>query len=424
MNPTPVTRPGRPAGTRRRPPRVCYIAGPGDVIGTFRAWREGVEDPTQLAKTYSSEFFDTCRRLGCRALVIASHPRAGRATDGRITVEHRPSRLATARGLGYHLRSAWYLLGLIGSAVRFRSDAVVVSGVPHWYPLSLLPLLGIRVIPALHCTLWPQRTRLSSAQAVLRRLDGLLFRRRRSPVLCVSPQVLRQVTEYYGPGHPADAVFVPVYPAVAAWDADPPDAGPFRVVYAGRVEADKGVFDLVEVARRLVAAGRDVTFDIYGSGGAAAELGRRAAEVGLGNRFRLHGNLPGAELARAYRAGHAVIAPTTVAFAEGLNKVVIEGVLAGRPVVTSDVCPAAEYLGEASVVVPAGDVDGYARAIAALADDPGEYRRRREATRAAAAAFSDPDRGWGACLGRALAAVGLVRTSPGGRPPPAVGAVQ
>ncbi|MBX9627204.1 MAG: glycosyltransferase family 4 protein [Gemmataceae bacterium] len=382
------------------------------MIGTFRAWKEGVEDPTQIVKTYSSEFYDVCRRFGWRALVISSHPRVERVTDGQFTVEHRPNRALAARGISYHLRSAWYVLGLIWSAVRFRADVVVASDLTHWYLLSPLPLFGIAVIPALHCTLWPQRARLSWAQSVLRRMDGLLFGRPDVRVMCVSHQVLRQVNGYYRRAHPPELVFGPVYRPGLFPDVDPPTGPPFRVVYAGRIEAHKGVFDLLDVARQLTAAGRDITFDIYGTGGAEADLRRRAAEAGLTGRFRLHGNLAGADLARAYQGGHVIIVPTTVNFSEGLNKVAIEGVLAGRPVVATDVCPAADYLGDAVILAPVGNVRGYARALTDLIGNPDLYRRKRAACSHVAAVFSDPARGWGACLVRAVAAIGSTTSLP------------
>jgi glycosyltransferase involved in cell wall biosynthesis len=104
------------------------------------------------------------------------------------------------------------------------------------------------------------------------------------------------------------------------------------------------------------------------------------------------------ELRRIYARAHSVIVPTTAEFAEGFNMVVAEAVLAGRPVVTSAVCPAVHYLGDAVVQVPVDDVDAYERAIERLADDPKFYAQTRDAGSAVRERFFDPQNSFGAGL--------------------------
>jgi glycosyltransferase involved in cell wall biosynthesis len=94
--------------------------------------------------------------------------------------------------------------------------------------------------------------------------------------------------------------------------------------------------------------------------------------------------------------------PTTSRFVEGFNQVVAEGILAGRPVVTSSVCPAIRYVGDAVVAVPPDDVPAYAAAIRRLATDHEFYERCRAQCHLASPQFFDPARGWGAALESAL----------------------
>src|SRR6185437_9977736 len=49
----------------------------------------------------------------------------------------------------------------------------------------------------------------------------------------------------------------------------------------------------------------------------------------------------------------------TTDFIEGFNKVVAEGILAGKPVITSSVCPALEYVADGIVEVPPNDTQAY-----------------------------------------------------------------
>ena len=39
-----------------KPLRILYAAGPGNVLGTYRHWRGGEDDPSQVAMTYSGQF--------------------------------------------------------------------------------------------------------------------------------------------------------------------------------------------------------------------------------------------------------------------------------------------------------------------------------------------------------------------------------
>src|SRR5215212_3777438 len=73
-----------------RPLRILYAAGPGDVVGTYRHWKERRDDPSQVAMTYSGQFYDLCQSLGAEAYLVSYCPRKDKLVDGTFTVEHRP----------------------------------------------------------------------------------------------------------------------------------------------------------------------------------------------------------------------------------------------------------------------------------------------------------------------------------------------
>ena len=63
--------------------RLMYATrGHGDVIGTWRHWKEGRDDPGQVAMTYSGQFYDVCRELGAKGYAIASASRLAGAGGG------------------------------------------------------------------------------------------------------------------------------------------------------------------------------------------------------------------------------------------------------------------------------------------------------------------------------------------------------
>jgi len=388
---------------------VIYAAGPGDVIGTFRYWREGRDDPGQVAMTYSGQFFDVCRELGAHGYAIASHPRREVVHDGVFRVEHRTIPFAKAAGPLYHLGQIWMGMRMIAAAMRYRADAVVIcDGTCHWFPLRVLPRLGIAVIPTIHCMLWkrstPPRGRI---QRIIQRLNRPFWRRSAASILSASADITRQLDQVTDGRHRPVMEFLPTYrTGTFVADVAPPAPPPFRVLFAGRIEAYKGVFNLLEIASHFKAAGRnDIEFDLCGAGSALDELGRQVHEAGLGDRFRLHGHCDRPTMREMFRQCHVLIVPTTTDFAEGFNQVVVEGVLAGRPVITSDVCPALEYVRDAVIEVPPDDVSAYEAAIVRLHDDPSLYEQKRAACGVLQTQFYDESRGWAAALRKALLCV-------------------
>ena len=387
-----------------------YAAGPGDVIGTFRHWREGRDDPGQVAMTYSGQFFDVCRELDAQGYAIASHPRREVIADGAFRVEHRTIPFARSPGPLYHLGQFWMGLRMAAAAMRYRADALVIcDGTSHWFPLRVLPKLGIAVIPTIHCMLWKKNASPPGRlKRIIRWLDRPFWRRSASSILSASSDITRQIDQLTDGLHRPVIEFLPTYrQETFAADSGPPALqSPFRVLFAGRIEAYKGVFDLLEIARRFASSGRtDIGFDLCGAGSAMEELKRQVAAADLRDRFRLHGHCDRPTMAAMFRACHVLIVPTTTDFAEGFNQVVVEGVLAGRPVITSDVCPALEYVRDAVIEVPPDDVGAYQAAILRLLDDPKLYEQKWNACRTLQGQFYDPARGWAAALRQALRAM-------------------
>ena len=389
-----------------RPLRIVYAAGPGDVIGTYRHWKEGRDDPAQVAITYSGQFYSLCKDLGASGYVISYCPRAERIVDGPFWIEHRPIRFGKGPGWLYHLGQLWYGLRLTLSAVRFHADVLIVSGGAHWFSLGLLPTLGVKVVPTLHCVLWrkgpPPGGKLAQ---FIRSLNSSFFRHRTAGVLSLSNDITEQLALLLRGTPKAIVPFLPNYrpesfagmPALSA----PP---PFRVFFAGRIERNKGVFDLLAIAQRFAAEGReDIEFDLCGDGSKLGELREAVQSAGVGGRFRCHGHCDKAKMRAMYESAHAVIAPTTSDFIEGFNKVVAEGVLAGKPVITSTVCPALEYVRDAVVEVPVDDVRAYGDAILRLRDDAALYQLKRQGCAVAGAPFYDVQRGWGSAVKQMLA---------------------
>jgi glycogen(starch) synthase len=397
--------------------RILYAAGPGNVIGTYRHWRGGRDDPSQVNMTLSGLFYDLCRDNGDQAYVIASCRVPGRVIDGNFRIIHRPTPFADSSGLPYHLGQLLTAVRLVLSAIWFRADvAVIACGSCHWFPLRVLPWLGIKVVPSLHCVLWKKYRPLGVVPRAVRQLNVKFFTRTAHRVLSMSRDITEQLDQMTAGRHKPVLEFLPTY-RTGQFDSIPrpdPAARPFRVFYAGRIERSKGVFDLLEITRRFKAAGiDDVVFDICGSGGSYELLNRAALDAGVSDRFLLHGYCNQSAMREMYVKSHVVIVPTTTDFIEGFNQVVCEAVLAGRPVITSPVCPALWYVKDAAVEVPVDDVKAYGDAILLLRNDRALYEAKLDACVKLQGPFYEVAQGWGAALNEALLSLRQARRAGG-----------
>jgi glycosyltransferase involved in cell wall biosynthesis len=178
------------------------------------------------------------------------------------------------------------------------------------------------------------------------------------------------------------------------------------VGFIGRIERSKGVFDVLEAVHRLRSAGHAVELHCCGDGSARSELVAQIEQRGLGAAVTSHGWCDQTQLAAIMADLHVVVAPTRGDFVEGFNMVVVEALLAQRPVITSRTCPALEYVrGPATVEVGVESVDELTEALRRFAVD-----RRLLADAAAhaaesAACFFEPAYAYRAAVVEVLTAI-------------------
>ncbi len=392
---------------RKLNPQVIYCGGPGDVAGTMLSWLSGKYDASEVSCTYSSQFFDQISDRGLSALVISTHARKELLQKGSFTVEHRPNKAADKSGFSYKMADISHWLGVIGTILHHRPRVALITDCEHWWLLTIPSLFGIKVITDLHCTFWPRNYRTTALyERILQGLNGLFWKKIPIATICISPECERQVLEIacgqvsgsllqarssYQRAHFAK-ITLPV------WNADS-----FRLMFAGRVERNKGVFDLLDVMAGLHADGQSkIALEICGDGTALSELKAECTRRGLDGCIRILGRLNSLEMRAAYERCHTVVVPTTANFPEGMNKVIVEGVLSGRPVVATAVCPAVDLLPRSVIAVECGDQQAMVAAIKRLACDKNYYESIHANCAAESEQFYDRQQSWGAALGRAL----------------------
>lgn len=389
--------------------KIIYAAGPGNVIKTYDYWAENQDDPSQVSVTYSGQFYDVCRDLDAKGYVISSSSDKKLLKAGNFILEHRPIPGRNASGIFYHLGQIWYGLRLIVSALLFKADfAVVADGTTHWFLLSLLPFFGVKVLPTLHCVLWRKYQTPSGKDKLILNLNRRFFAKDCTAILVASEDIAEQVKQLTGNKHAPIVEFLPTYRCSEFADVVDPNINesPFRVLFAGRIERDKGIFDLLAIAKRFAAENQqDITFDVCGNGSQLESLCLAAKQAGVTATFVCHGYCNKTQMREMFNRSHVVIVPTTTDFVEGFNQVVAEAILAGRPVITSAVCPALSYVRSAVVEVPPNDTQAYANAILKLSNEREFYQEKQRNCLALQEQFYDVSKGWAATLSSVIQSV-------------------
>lgn len=381
--------------------RIIYACGPGDVVGTYKYWKEGKHDPRQLSITYSYQFYDACEKLDANAYLISSNENTKHVDDNRFIIEHRPNLWAKKTGIKYHFGKLFYGFRFVLDSIKYNADIAIVSlGDVPMFPLILLKIYGIKVVPTIHNVLWCKYKPINKKMKLLLFLSSIFYKYGAFAIMCVSNEIARQIKTLVPVNTPPLLEFLPIYEKDSFSDIKPYDLSrnEFSILYIGRIEKSKGVYDLLDLVNRLKNKNLNIKFDLCGEGSELTKLNDVTKTMKLENVFHLHGHCKKEYIKTIISKCSVIIVPTTSEFTEGFAKTVAEGVLAKRPVIASTVCPAVEYFGESVIKIAPGDLDAYEEIIQKLYLDHDYYKHIEIATNKEVERFYDIKRGWGFAL--------------------------
>ena len=240
---------------------------------------------------------------------------------------------------------------------RHRVSTVHLNGQAEANLSGACKRLGVRTVITRH-------TELGLQSGILQRTLYRHYASRADAIICVSQHLANQHERFVAP----EKLHV-----IPPWIEVTPRARPhgndhFRILFAGRVERDKGFVELMAAAERLP----DLQFLVAGDGDLRATFENRA---GLGHvqflGFR-H------DLADVFSQADLLVHPS---HSEGSSLVVLEAMACGLPCLVSDIPVMREIAknGSAATLFPPGDVDALVEAIENLLTDT-EQRKRLAAT--------------------------------------------
>jgi glycosyltransferase involved in cell wall biosynthesis len=249
-------------------------------------------------------------------------------------------------------RKFWALLWLSIRAVwGYKPRVVHLNGGLELYLAPVIKSLRTPLIVTYH-------TVESSRQAGIKRRLLTLSLRCAETVICISRAVQLQLQQVFGIRRTIVlSNWLDPMPQPSPRRAPVKDR-PLRILYVGRVEPAKGIFDVLAAMKQL----SNVRLDVVGGG----QFQERAMAEGADLPVTFHGFQ--ADVSPYYRQADLLVLPS---WSEGQSLVLMEAMAAGLPCVVSDLAVLMETAGDGSFATAfrVADPDDMARTIRELQQD-------------------------------------------------------
>ena len=379
--------------------RIAFVAGPGDVVGTFEHWVEGRHDPRTPVIAYSSMFYTVVEALRAEALVLEEHGRQPKASRPGFAFQHTPRR-RTRGGIGYRLDQRAFSADVLRRLRAFRPH-VVLAGIDA--PPGLLARLprSARLVLTIHNTFWPMGRKPDGLKARLKLWRMGLPLGRFDSAVCTSQECADQLAALGGPTR-TSLVEVPQMLPDFLPDAPIQREAARRILFLGRIEEAKGIFDLLTAFEAVADDSPEIVLAFAGAGMAEAALRARIAESRHADRVSFLGQLSAREVHERLEVSDLLVCPTRTSFPEGLALVVVEAAAHGVPTLLSSIIPAKALVPGACVEFPADDVAALTAELRRLVEQPEAYRALTGKLLARRAGFLDRSQSWGTLFYRAI----------------------
>jgi glycosyltransferase involved in cell wall biosynthesis len=241
--------------------------------------------------------------------------------------------LAYGGNMAAQVRDSWSarfsLLGFLGAEFRAgvmarRAQQPALVHAHWWFPNGVAAswvasMAGIPLVTTLHGTDVRMARNIALSRPVFRHVL-----QHSAQVTAVSRWLADETQSIVNAKRP---VVAPMPVATELFDVGAPAERLPRLLFVGRLMAQKGIDLLLDALPRLPA---DLALDIVGDGPDRAALEARAAALGVSERITFRGAVKQHELPALYQRAAALVVPSTE---EGLGLVAVEAQLCETPVV-------------------------------------------------------------------------------------------
>lgn len=342
-----------------------------------------VPPPVHGSTVMTSYFCRTLQDLGFDITLVDRRFSSSVSEVGRVSVKKVFSGL-------------WLLVRLAATLIRARPSVCVhfVTNRPASFLLDvamaqLIAGAKVRHLAYVHTSGYRQ---LAARNSTWSRLVRLLFART-SRAVCLGPTLVADITPWV---NPSDVSIVPNMTAPAPKQTIRRALrGRPRLLFISNLSRAKGVFDFLELARRVSAAIPTATFDIAGAEGDLAVLEDLTAlidEYSMAERIRLHGPAGDELKARLFAQSSVLIFPSVYQY-EAQPLTIVEAMSFGLPVVAYDTGGIRDLVATDinGMLVPAGSLSGMTDAVLKLLQDERLQTKLSQGAKARWAAHHSPE---------------------------------
>jgi glycosyltransferase involved in cell wall biosynthesis len=138
------------------------------------------------------------------------------------------------------------------------------------------------------------------------------------------------------------------------------------LLFVGRLQPSKGVFDLIEIYKRLLNQYPKLRLTIVGEGDIVGRLKDIIKRYNIEDMVVLTGALPYKDVFKYYLNSTVFVFPSK---SEVFPLVSIEAMACGLPIVASDILSLRESTGGKAILVPPEDLESWVKEVSALLDD-------------------------------------------------------
>lgn len=380
--------------------KIAFVAGPGDAMGTFNHWIKGRHDPRTPVIAYSTMFYALVAGIRAEALLLVEQEGQPTSSDPRFKFVTTPRRRGR-RGIGFRIDERNFAKEVLRHLRSYSPDVILVGTDAPERLINALPA-SRRIILTAHNTYWPLGMPPTGLRARLKLWFTSRALQRIDTCVSTSAECAAQVRALGGPAETRSFVEAPQVLAEYFLQTLTPASTARHLLFLGRIEECKGVFDLLSAFNSIAAEFLDLTLDLAGTGSAAGALTTAIAASPFASRICFHGLLSAEDVHGRIAAADLLICPTRSSFAEGLALVVIEAAVHGVPTLLSSIVPAKDLLPGACIEFTVDDTNALTSALRKLVAEPSAYAACAASLMEKREIFQDRTRSWGKQLYRAI----------------------
>jgi len=382
--------------------RTAYLKG-GDVVRHFESIASaGGGAVTDGPDLFINEFMKTSDAE--HLLLLSRHRRHERYTGKGITA-------VVFNGDGWlvvkALRRTRIFLEVLRDLLRFRPDRVLCGrkGNLLWASFVVSRVLGVPLVFSTHTRIWSDADSWSKRLALA--VDHWCMRRANF-VLCHGPFLREQLLAV---GVDADRIIefdVSFDGFVEDRESEGQGEADATVLFSGRIEKEKGVFDLLEAFIEISREDERVRLVYAGDGSQLPALKNLVRKRGLQHRVTSLGQVPHARMGEVIQGCTVLVTPTRSEFPEGRCMAAMEGLVMGVPVIGPDVGPFPYLIthGRNGLLYRADSVEDLADKLRLALYDRDLRERMRRGAFETGRGLLKPPRSFGQAVAQAFAAAG------------------